>query len=351
MADERHLRAGQEDPITVRIGLIGAGRMGEVFARVIGSEVAGSFLVAVADRDPKKAGRLAAAYGAQAHFDDHRRLLERRDVEAVIVATPTNTHAAIVELAAQTGKHILCEKPLALTLESCDRAIRAVESAGVKLQLGFMRRFDRAYQAAKSKIEEGRIGRPVMFKASGRDRDRTSLAFARRENSGGLIADMAVHDFDLARWLMGAEVVRVHSEGGCLVYPELRSVGDIDNAVVNLRFENAAIGNVDVSRNAVYGYDIRTEVLGSEGRVQIGPSQQGPMQLLTREPVLDDAPPDFLRRFSAAFENELIDFVTCIKRDRPPAVTAADGRAATAISVAAALSLDEERPVLLSELG
>src|SRR5258708_28713039 len=208
-----------------------------------------------------------------------------------------------------------------------------------------MRRFDAAYQAAKEKIVADAIGQPVMFKAIGRDPKRPDLDYARRENSGGLLMDMAVHDFDVARWLMGSEVVRVHSEGSCLVFPELKTVGDIDNAVVNLKFANGALGNVDVSRNAVYGYDIRTEVLGSEGSVMVGYLQQTPLLLMTQAGVTHDTVPFFMQRFGAAYLDELREFIACIREDREPMVTGQDGCAATAISLAATLSLDEGRPV------
>ena len=168
------------------------------------------------------------------------------------------------------GLKIYAGPRVLVVAEDVDVAIDAAAAAGVKLMVGFMRRFDTAYLVAKEQIDAGVIGIPVMIKLVGRDPWRTSLEYARRENSGGLIADMAIHDFDAARWLMGSEVVRTYSEGECLVFPELREVGDIDNAVVNLKFENGAVGNVDVSRNAIYGYDIRTEVIGSEGSVFIG---------------------------------------------------------------------------------
>ncbi len=161
---------------------------------------------------------------------------------------------------------------------------------------------------------------------------------------------MGIHDFDLARWLMGSEVTRVHSEGGCLVYPELKDAGDIDNAVVNLVFASGAVGNVDVSRNAVYGYDIRTEVLGSEGALMIGKLQQTPTLTLTRDGVTHDTVPYFMERFGDAYADEIRDFVACLREDRPPTISGREARAATAIGVAATRSLDEGRPVLVSEI-
>ncbi len=336
--------------MSIRMGLIGAGRMGKVFAHTLAFTVAEAELVAVADVDPQTSVEVAARYGARYHYTDYHELLKREDIDAVVVVTPTATHAEVIKAAAAAGKHIFSEKPLAQTLSLCDEAIEAVAAAGVKLQLGFMRRFDAAYVMAKMKIAEGAIGVPVMFRSSSRDPKRTSLEFARRENSGGLIMDMGVHDFDQARWLMGSEVVRVQSEGGCLVYPELNEVGDIDNAMINLRFASDAIGNIDVSRNAVYGYDIRTEVLGSEGGLLIGALQQTSTLVMTRAGVTYDTVPYFMERFGQAYASEIRDFVACLVENRPPSVTGLDARRATAIGIAATRSLDEGRPVELCEI-
>jgi len=319
--------------------------MGKVFAHTLAFTVSEVELLAVADINPQAGQEAAARYGVKDHYMDYHELLRRDDIDAVVIVTPTATHAEVIQAAAAAGKHIFSEKPLAQPLEACDQAIAAVEKAGVKLQLGFMRRFDPAYAMAKKRIEAGEIGHPVMFRSTSRDPKRTSLEFARRENSGGLILDMGVHDFDLARWLMGSEVVRVQTEGACLVYPELNEVGDIDNAMINLKFANGALGNIDVSRNAVYGYDIRTEVLGSEGGLLIGKLQQTATLVMTRQGVTHDTVPYFMERFGEAYAAEIRDFVGCILEDRPPSVTGQDARRATAIGIAATRSLDEGRPV------
>jgi len=337
--------------MSIRVGLIGAGRMGKVYAHTLAFSVAEVDLVAVADADPQIAQETAARYGAKAWYADYRKLLEQKDIQAVVIATPTHTHVDVVKAAAASGKEIFCEKPLGMTLQGCDEAIAAAGEAGVRLMVGFMRRYDAAYRLAKRKIDEGVIGNPVMFKAVSRDPKRTSLEFARRENSGGLILDMGIHDFDLARWLMGSEVERTYSEGGCLVYPELKDVGDIDNAVVNLKFVNGAVGNLDVSRNAVYGYDIRTEILGSQGALLIGKDRQTDTLVLTREGVTHDTVPYFMERFGEAYAEEIRDFIDCIVAGHEPNVTGLDARAATAIGIAAIRSLDEGRPVWVSEVS
>ncbi len=334
----------------IPVGLIGAGRMGKVFAHTLAFNVPQVKLLAVADPDEGTGKEVAASYGIGRYYPDYHELLAQKDIQAVVIASPTSTHVEVVKAAAAAGKEIFCEKPLANTLQGCDEAIAAAERGGVRLMVGFMRRYDSAYLLAKEKIAAGVIGDPVMFKAVGRDPKRTSLDFARRDVSGGLILDMGIHDFDLARWLMESEVERVSSEGGCLVYPELSQVGDIDNAVVNLLFSNGAVGNVDVSRNAVYGYDIRTEVLGSQGALLIGKSQLTPLWVLTQAGVTHDTVPYFMERFAEAYAAEIRDFIDCVLAGREPRVTGEDARRATAIGLAGTLSLDERRPVLLSEL-
>ena len=337
--------------MTLHIGLIGAGRMGATLGHHLAYSVEMATFTAIADPQEEAARTLAAKCQVPDIYTDYNQMLAREDIDAVAVVTPTNTHVEVIKAAAAAGKHIFTEKPLALTVADCDEAIAAVEAAGVKMMVGFMRRFDPSYVMAKQKIDEGAIGEPVMFKAVGRDPWRTSLEFAKRENSGGLIADMGIHDFDLARWLMGSEVSRVSSEGGCLVFPELAEVGDIDNAVVNLRFENGSIGNVDVSRNAIYGYDIRTEIIGSEGSLMIGSLQKTQLLVLTKNNVAHDSISGFGDRFGEAFAMEMRAFVEALEEQRDTAVTAEDARAATAIAVAATRSLDEGRTVYLSEVS
>jgi inositol 2-dehydrogenase len=336
--------------LTVQIGLIGAGRMGATLAQHLAFSVETADFVAIADPFVENAQALAEKCHVPDVYESFDELLAREDIQAVVIATPTNTHAGLVEAAAKAGKHIFVEKPLALTLAACDDAIAAVRMYGVKMQVGFMRRYDPAYVAAKQKIDAGIIGEPVMFKAVARDPWRTSLEFAKRENSGGMIMDMGIHDIDVARWLMGSEIERVYSEGDCLVFPELQEVGDIDNALVNLKFANGAIGNVDLSRNAIYGYDIRTEVIGSEGSLFIGGLQQTMTWTLTKNNISHDTIPGFMARFAEAYAAEIRDFVEAIEADRSVKVKGQDARTATAVCIAATRSLDEGKPIEVSEV-
>lgn len=330
------------------VGLIGVGRMGATFAEILAQEVPEAQLLAIADLDGDRARELAERHQVPHHFGDYAELLGLDEVRGVFIITPTVTHLEVVQAAAAAGKHVFVEKPLALTVPACDRAIESAAQAGVKLQVGLMKRFHPDYQAARRHIREGRIGLPTMFKSINRDPVRTSLEFARRESSGGLIMDMGTHDFDLARWLMGSEIRAVHSFGVRLAYPELEQAGDIDNAVVNLRFADGAVGSVDLTRNAVYGYDSRTEVLGTQGALAIGKlpppaAQEGGVAVYDRdtEPV---------GRFRRAYQAEAEAFVRSVLQDQPPPVTGEHGRDATAVSVAATRSLDEGRAVMLSEV-
>lgn len=329
------------------VGVIGLGRMGQIYATHLARRVPQAKVVAVADAVAERAQKLADDLGVAAWSGDYRELLHNPDIMAVFVISSTSTHREIVTAAAEAGKAIFCEKPVALTLADTDAMLAAIVKNGVLFQAGFMRRFDAGYVAAKKQIEAGAIGRPVTFKSIGRDPFCPDLEYARPSVSGGLILDMAIHDFDLGRWLMGDKVKRVYTEGGTLAFPQLNTVGDIDNAVVNMLFRGGGLGNVEVSRNALYGYDIRTEVLGTEGGVQIGYFQQTPMLLLTKKGITHDMVPYIIERFGEAYLAQIIDFVGRVRTDQAPAVGGADARAALEIGLAATQSFHTARPIEL----
>ena len=331
----------------VRVGCLGLGRMGSIYTRHLTGRVPEAELVAVADPAPGLAQRTAAEVGVPRWYEDYRELLAAPEIDAVVIATPASTHAEVIEAAADSGRAIFCEKPLALTLEECDRAVRAVDRARGLFQIGYNRRFDAAYTEAKRLIDEGAIGRPVTFKSTSRDPMMPRLEYARPDVSGGLIVDMAIHDLDIGRWLMRSEVTRVSTEGGTLVFEQLNTVGDFDNAVINLKFASGALGNVEVSRNALYGYDIRTEVLGSEGGVMIGTLQQTPVLLLTRQGARHDVMRYIMERFGDAYLAEVRHFVRAVRGEEKPGPTVYDGRAGVEVALAATLSYREGRPVSL----
>lgn len=330
------------------VGVIGLGRMGQIYARHL-AQFSKVELGCVSDVLADRAEALAEELGARAWTADYRELLDDKAIEAVFVTSPTGTHRQVVIDAAEAGKAIFCEKPIALTLEDTDQMIATLAKTGAMFQAGFMRRFDSGYLAAKQQIEAGVIGKPVTFKSIGRDPFCPDLNYARADVSGGLILDMAIHDFDLGRWLMGGEVKRVYTEGGTLAFPQLNAVGDIDNAVVNMLFEGGALGNVEVSRNALYGYDIRTEVLGTEGGLNIGYYQQTPLLILTPRGIQHDMVPYIIQRFGNAYQAQTVDFCERVLDGREPAVDATSARAALAIGLAATRSYQEARPVALAE--
>jgi predicted dehydrogenase len=216
--------------------------------------------------------------------------------------------------------------------------------------MGFMRRFDSGYAAAKKKLESGAIGNAVVFKSSSRDPYPPSVEYANPKSSGGLILDMGIHDLDLARWYMG-DVESVHAIGGTLAYPQLGAVGDIDNAIVTLRFTTGRLGVVDLSRNGIYGYDIRTELLGTRGTLQIGYLRETPVNVMTEQGVTHDTVPYFMERFERAYPAQLRDFAQNVLADQPMSVTIDDGIGALTVSLAATQSRETGRPVMLRDFA
>jgi inositol 2-dehydrogenase len=339
----------------MQFAVIGLGRMGRFYAQTIAALGPAATLAAVVDPDPLARAAVQSQLGVPYAFAEADGVFNRTSkIDAVVIATPTSTHASLVIAAAQAGKAVFCEKPLALSLERTRAALAAVARANALLQVGFMRRFDPAYLEARALIDNGRIGRPVTFKAIGRDPTRPPLAYANPAQSGGLVLDMGIHDFDLARWLMSSEVERVSAEGALLVYDDLATVGDIDNAVINMRFESGALGNVEVSRTARYGYDVRTEILGSDGALLIGgladDGQHGVLTLTPASAPRDDATPHFVKRFGAAYKAEIEHFMDCVTQDRQPAVGGADALAAFEIGLAATLAWQTGRSVALADV-
>jgi len=335
---------------SLKVGLIGAGRLGKMYGQYLAHQVPGVELAAIADCKTEVAKAVAGELGVAKSYARHEDLLDDREVEAVAVVTSTSTHKQVVMDAARSGKAIFCEKPISLTLEDAAEMIELVAAKGLFFQMAFQRRFDPGYLAAKKKLEEGAIGDPVIFISISRDPYAPPIEFCDPKVSGGLIADMGVHDFDAARMYMG-EVARVNAIGGTLAYPEMKSVGDIDNAVVDLVFQGGALGAVQLSRNAVYGYDIRGEIWGTKGSIQIGYDRQTPILMFTRDGISHDAVPYFMERFEHAYLAQIRNFAEHVRKGLPPSITGADAVAALRISLAANRSLRERRSVDMVELA
>ena len=296
-------------------------------------------MLAVADVVEKSARKLAEELEISAWGRDYRPLLANGDIQAVAICSSTDTHAQIIIEAAEAGKHIFCEKPIALEIDKIDRALAAVEKAGVKLQIGFNRRFDPSFQRAKEVVGSGKIGIPQLLRISSRDPQPPPLDYIKA--SGGLFLDMMIHDFDMARFLLGEEVTELMATGHCLIDPAIGKCGDIDTAVVLLKFRSGALGTIDNSRQSVYGYDQRIEVFGSKGSVVVENKTPTEVTVHSADSIQSDKPLYFfLERYQEAYLAEMKQFIACILEDKKPSVGGLDGRISAAMSYAAMESLN-----------
>lgn len=330
----------------LNVGVAGLGRLGSLYAEYLAYQIPRAKVIAVTDAEEEKATEIAANLRIEKSFTDYRDMLEIPELDAVVITTPTSTHREIVVDAAEKGKMIFCEKPLSISLEEAAEMKDVVENAGIFFYMGFMRRFDPGYSAAKNRILKGEIGNPIVFKATSRDPFRPSLEFLNPKKSGGIFLDMGIHDFDMARWLMG-DVKEVYSIGNILAYPEMETINDIDNAMVNLSFESGTIGSVDLSRSAIYGYDVRTEILGTKGTIQVGYLRETPIVVLKKEGITHDAVPNFMERFEKSYIIQLKDFVDKAIDQKEPSVTIQDGELALVVGHAAINSHDLRQPVII----
>lgn len=333
----------------VRIAMIGAGRIGKSHAKTLAFQTPGCELVVVADAVEELAKTAAAECRVDRWTTDTDAIMADPNIDAVVIASSTDSHAPLIIQAAQGKKDIFTEKPIALDMESTDAALDAVEEAGVRLQVGFQRRYDRGYKRAKEMIASGELGRIEYIRDAMRDPEPAPESYI--ASCGGLYRDMVIHNFDNVRHLMGDEVEEVYAAGAVLVDPMFAKYDDIDTSVLTFRFKNGALASIDNSRRAGFGYDCRTEVFGSKGAIWVGYTRDTPLMHLTPQGVHSDHVFWFLERFGDAYVEELKDFVTCIQEDRPPSVTGADGRAALALAYACEASLRERAPVKLDRFA
>ncbi|MCC7156254.1 MAG: inositol 2-dehydrogenase [Bryobacterales bacterium] len=334
----------------LNIGIIGAGRIGRVHAETLAFRVPEAFPMAVADVNHEAAAAVADRCGIPKVSADYRDVLNDSSIQAVLICSSTATHADLVVEAAAAGKHIFCEKPVDLTLARIDKALAAVSKAGVKLQIGFNRRFDANFARVRQAVASGEVGTPHRLHIISRDPAPPPLAYVKV--SGGMFLDMTIHDFDMARFLIGDEVEEVYTAAGVLVDPEIGKAGDVDTAVIVLRFRNGVIGTIDNSRRAVYGYDQRAEVLGDKGSIATANCYPNQATVSTAESVRRDLPLNFfMDRYTESFASEIRAFVEAVAGDKPVPVTGADGRIPVVMGLAARKSYDERRPVRLSEIA
>jgi myo-inositol 2-dehydrogenase/D-chiro-inositol 1-dehydrogenase len=329
------------------IALIGIGRIGEVHARTLARlGHLGRFAMIVDPRE-EVATSLARDFNVPKVATDPGDAFDDPDIDAVVICSPTDTHAACIEAAARAGKDIFTEKPIALDLAATDAAIAAVAAAGVRMQVGFQRHFDRGYRAVHEAVQDGSLGAVEMIHDAMRDPEPPATAYLAR--SGGFFRDMSIHNFDCVRWLMDADPVSVYAVGSALVSDEIRAVGDLDTAAVTLTFPSGAIATIENGRRSGFGYDVRTEVFGAKGAIFVDDLQATPVTRLTRDGVTVDHHWFFLNRFGDAYVAELEAFALALTEDEPVAVTGADGRAALLMAYAAEMAYRDGKPVALDD--
>jgi len=331
---------------TLRCGVIGLGRLGYRHASNLVSRVANAELIAVCDGSLEALQRFSHAFPQVPTYLQYEELLAIKELDAVIIASSTTMHARMIEAALLAKKAVFCEKPLSMDVEEAKEIKTLVDASGMFLQLGFMRRFDTGYLRAKQKIDSGELGQPVSILGISRDPSCPPLSFA--STSGGLIMDLCVHDFDLCRYFLQSEATEVYARGGVVRYEQLKGVSDIDHVNIDIRFENGKLASLEGSRNSQYGYDVRTEVICSEGASFIGRICESDVTFFGGKGMNCETVPGFLERFSQAYLHELECFVSDVLENRKPSVGVDDGLAALILAVASNESLQTNKPVRVS---
>jgi myo-inositol 2-dehydrogenase / D-chiro-inositol 1-dehydrogenase len=327
----------------MRFGLIGAGRIGRIHAGNVSAHPKAR-LVAVSDAHAPAAEALAVQTGAEMRQADA--ILTSKDIDAVMICSPTDTHADLIERAAKAGKAVFCEKPVDLDSKRIRACLKVVAKAGAPLMIGFNRRFDPHFAMLRQRIAKGEIGNVELVTILSRDPGPPPIDYVKR--SGGLFRDMMIHDLDMARFLLGEEPVEVHAVGSSLVDPAIGAAGDVDTAAVLLKTASGRIAQISNSRRATYGYDQRIEVHGSKGMLRAGNVQETTLELATargfsQDPVL----PFFLERYAAAYRAEIDAFIGAVRRGKPPAPSGEDGLRAQVLADAATGSARSGKTVVL----
>ncbi|MBM3709253.1 MAG: inositol 2-dehydrogenase [Actinobacteria bacterium] len=333
----------------INVGIIGTGRIGKLHCKNIVYNIPAANVLALSDIQVNEAEKLAGEYNIKNVSENYRDIVNDSDIDAVIICSSTDTHAFIIEEASAAGKHIFCEKPIDLQLGRIDKALKSVEKNKVKLQIGFNRRFDPNFRKAREIIESGKIGRINTLKITSRDPAPPPMDYLKR--SGGIFADMTIHDFDMARFLTGNEVEEIYVTGGVLVNKICGDANDLDTAVSVLKFKDGAIGVIENSRSTVYGYDQRVEVLGSNGMINVGNELLDTVELTDSENIKRSLLPHFfLERYSTSFIEEMKEFINCVINNSEPPVTGIDGRFPIVMAMAAKLSYEKNKAVKLKEI-
>ena len=326
-----------------RVGLIGCGRIGQVHLRNLLAHPEKCEFAALVDSNRGSIETIASVYRLDRASTDVALIFDDPTIDAVVIASSTETHAAYIEAAAGSGKSAFTEKPITLDLDSTDRALAVVERAGTLLQVGFQRRFDSGYAQARQAIESGELGAVEMIRDAMRDPLPPPKEYLAK--SGGLFRDMSIHNFDCVRWLKGEDPVEVFAVGSALTSDDIRDVDDIDTSIVTMRFADGSLACIENSRRSGFGYDVRTEIFGSNGALMVGNSRQTPVRRYDRLGVHEDHRFFFLERFAGAYEAEMVSFLDAVATDTEVAVTGADGRTALALAEAAERSRKSGLPV------
>jgi len=328
----------------IKVGLIGVGRIGKLHADNLTYHIPNVELVAIADINLELVKKMAENLNIPNCFDDYHQIIDHPEIDAVIICSPTNTHTQIIQQASNVGKHVFCEKPIDFDLDRTRQALECVKNTGVKFQVGFNRRFDSNFQSLRGRILEGEIGDLHILRITSRDPAPPPISYI--ETSGGIFLDMMIHDFDMARYLVRSEVVEVYAAGGVMIDEAIGNAGDIDTAIVTLKFANGVVGSIDNSRQAVYGYDQRVEIFGSNGMIQAKNVETDTCVLSnakgSHQPPL---PYFFLDRYKSSYVAEMIEFLHCIENDAIPSVVGNDGLEAIQIALAAKESYLKNKPM------
>jgi myo-inositol 2-dehydrogenase / D-chiro-inositol 1-dehydrogenase len=333
----------------LKIGVIGTGRIGRVHIKALTQNVSQAEVVAITDINMESARETGRIFGISSVLNNYNEVINHPDVEAVMICSPTDTHARQIIETARAGKHIFCEKPIDLSLEIINGALEEVKKAGVKFLVGFNRRFDPHFMKVKQLVVEGKIGEPHLVKITSRDPEPPPAGYV--AGSGGMFLDMTIHDFDMARFIIGSEVTEVYVKATVLVDPAIGEAGDVDTAVITLTFENGALGVIDNSRKAVYGYDQRLEAFGSLGMVFADNAFPDTHNYYSRHGVQRSLPLYFfLERYLESYTNEMKAFCEAITNNLSLPVSGQDGLMSVAIGLAAKKSHQEQRPVKISEI-
>jgi len=335
---------------TLNVGVIGCGRIGRIHAENLATRVPGARLAAIADVAANAAKEAAEQFHVAKTSGEYRELLTDPTLDAVAICSSTDTHSRIIQAAAAAGKHIFCEKPIDYDLSRIHAALAAVDKAGVKLQIGFNRRFDPSFAKVRELVASGAVGQPHVIRITSRDPGPPPLDYIKV--SGGIFLDMTIHDFDMVRFLSGSEAEEIYAVGDALVDPAIREVGDVDTAIVTMRLKNGALATIDNSRKAIYGYDQRVEVFGSKGSASAG-NRTPDEHVLTDASGVHGAKPlhFFLERYAESYVIEMRAFVESVLKNQTPPVAGMDGLQPVIMGLAATRSLREGRPVKLDEIA